>query len=52
MAPEGDVFEPGDMAVVKTKNFSCLATMQTNGRWRETYGERNFLEVVAVIQKL
>jgi hypothetical protein len=45
---KGLELKPGAEAVVRTKDYSCVATL--DGRWRSSYGNRDFLEVVEILE--
>jgi hypothetical protein len=47
---KGVELKPGAEAVVRTKDYSCVATLEPDGRWRSSYGNRDFLEVVEILE--
>jgi hypothetical protein len=50
MKHKGVDLKPGTEAVVRTKDYSCVATLETNGQWRSSYGNRDFLDVVEILE--
>lgn len=50
MKHKGVDLKPGTEAVVRTKDYSCVATLESNGQWRSSYGNRDFLDVVEILE--
>jgi hypothetical protein len=47
---DGRQIQPNGEAIVKTsKNFTCLAALQTDGSWREVYGRKEPVDVIEVV---
>jgi hypothetical protein len=38
--------KPGATAIVFTSEFRCLAVLQSDGRWKEVYGDGKVIEGV------
>lgn len=50
MQHKGVELKPGTEAVVRTNDYSCVATLGPNGQWRSSYGNREFLDVVEILE--
>ena len=50
MKHKGVELKPGAEAVVRTKDYSCVAKLESNGQWRSSYGNRDFLDVIEILE--
>lgn len=50
MKHKGFEVKPGTEAVVRTKDYSCVATLESNGQWRSFYGNRDVLDVTEILE--
>jgi hypothetical protein len=50
MKHKGVELKPGAEAIVRTKDYSCVAKLESNGQWRSSYGNRDFLDVIEILE--